>query len=700
MTTPQYIDRELSWLEFNQRVLDEAKDPTVPLLERLRFLTITSSNLDEFFMVRVGGLQMLEDQQAARRDASAATTAERLEAISDRARAMVADQYATLADIMTQLAQHGVRHLRADQLTQGQATVAQRHFEERVLLVATPMALDEHTQFPLLVGGTLNLLVVLEPAPGATDPRIAVIPLGTAMERVIFLPGEGRSFILLEELASMFIDRFFPGQRIRECLTFRITRNADVGVREDMAADLLAEMEHILDARKESHCVRLEIPDSTSDDARTYLQSRLGVNDADIYACAGPLDLADLAPITSAKGLDELRFEPWPPHPHPDVSSTESMFDLLSRQELVLSHPFDSFEPVLRLINEAADDPDVIAIKQVLYRTSERSPVVAALKRAALKGKYVTAVVELKARFDEARNIEWARDLERAGAQVIYGVKGYKIHAKVCLIVRREAGSIKRYVHYGTGNYNEITARFYTDISYLSCDDDLGADASTFFNAVNGYSQVQHFRRIRMAPIGLRDALLVRIQSEAERTRHGQKGRIVLKMNSLADPAIIDALYEASQAGVKIDLIVRGICRLRPGVPGLSDNITVISIIDRFLEHSRIYYFRRGGDQRVLIASADCMPRNLDRRLELLVPVDDEAGRRRLIDILDTCLRDKRKGRRLLADGGYDKPASADATSSQETLYRAAGRLSTDARPPETLVFEPHRAPSESNPTS
>jgi polyphosphate kinase len=398
--------------------------------------------------------------------------------------------------------------------------------------------------------------------------------------------------------------------------------------------------------------------------------------------------------LTELSGFDSLKPEPWPPQPSVDIDPTVSMFDIIAQRDVLLCHPYDSFDPVVRLIDEAADDPDVLAIKQTLYRTSRNSPIVAALARAAQRGKYVTAIVELKARFDEARNIEGARLLEQADAQVIYGVKGLKTHAKICLIVRREPHGIQRYMHFGTGNYNESTARIYSDISLMTCNEDLGADATSFFNAITGYSQPRRYRKIEAAPTGLRDKLIDMIETETKRKQQGQKAHIVIKLNSLVDPQIIDTLYAASQAGVTVKLNIRGICCLRPGVPGLSENIEAISIIDRFLEHARIFYFYHGGDERVFISSADWMPRNLDRRIELLTPVEDTAARRRLINILDIYFRDTRKARRLLPDGGYQMIVSDTelTVSSQETLYRAARNAVRRTKQSQLTMFEPHRA--------
>jgi polyphosphate kinase len=499
---------------------------------------------------------------------------------------------------------------------------------------------------------------------------------------------------MLEDVVAMLIDRFFPGEDVLECVPFRLTRNADMGLREDQAFDLLAQMEELLDARKESDCVRLEIADHASPELLGFLRDALSLGEGDVFAVPGPLDLSALRQLADLAGFDDLRYPPWPPQPSPGVDPTVPMFDVLAHRDLLLYHPYDSFEPVVRLIEEAARDPDVLAIKQILYRTSRDSPVVAALARAAEQGKYVTAVVELKARFDEARNIEWARSLEQAGVQVIYGIKGFKTHAKVCIIVRREPQGIQRYLHLGTGNYNEQTARLYSDVSFMTANEELAADATNFFNAISGYSQPQRFRKIEAAPIGLRERLVEMIESETHRKQQGQKAQIAAKLNSLVDPQIIDALYAASQAGVKVRLNVRGICCLRPGVPGLSENISVVSIVDRYLEHARILYFYHGGDERVFISSADWMPRNLDRRIELLVPVEDPASQKRLIAILETHLQDTVKARQLTADGVYEpvKPRGRRKPfRSQEELYRQACEAVKEEEQLKRTAFETHR---------
>ena len=697
-TESKYFNRELSWLEFNQRVLEEAGDESIPLLERLKFLAITASNLDEFFMVRVGGLQILAEQGSPKTDPVGMTPNEQLKAISNRTHRMTAEQSACyLSDLEPALAEGGIKRVRSGELSQRQVQVLEQVFDHEISAVLTPMAVTSTSEFPLLINQTLNVGVQLKPAPEEDQPRFAIIPFGRSTSRFITLPSDGGyEYLLLEDAVDLFIERFFPGEDVVESAPFRITRNADFGVREDLASDLLSEMEEMLNARKQSACVRLEISDRVSSCLLSFLQQNLEVNNEDVYRMPGPLDLSSFMPLSAVSGFDELKSSPWPPRPSPEVDLSSSMFDVLSQRDVLLYHPYESFEPVLRLIEEAAEDPDVLAIKQTLYRTSPDSPVVAALMQAAERGKYVTVIVELKARFDEARNIEWAKNLEQAGVQVIYGVKGLKTHAKVCIIVRREPHGIVRYVHFGTGNYNELTARLYSDTSYMTCDEELGADASSFFNAVTGYSQPQKFRKLDAAPLGLRDRLLEMIENETERKRHGQKARIMAKLNSLTDPLIIDALYVASQAGVKVRLNVRGICCLRPGAPGLSENISVLSIVDRFLEHSRMFYFYHGGDERVFISSADWMPRNLDRRVELLVPVEEISSRDRLIKILELYFQDTLKSRRLLPDGRYEPVKPKDGRKplrSQEALYRRVCDAVKQAEQSRRTVFEPHRAP-------
>jgi polyphosphate kinase len=693
------FSRELSWLAFNHRVLEEALDEGNPLLERLKFLAIVSSNLDEFFMVRVGGLQMLRAEGTRERDPAGLEPAPLLAEIAARVHAMVDTQYACFLDVIVpRMRAAGIHRQNLKDLTPALYEHVQHLFDHEIYPVLSPISLENPEEPPLIPGLTLHLAVRLKPADAAgKKPRFAVVTLPRKLGRFITLPiEEGHNYALVEDVVALFLERLFPGETIAECAPFRITRNADMSVREDLAADLLAEMKDVLLQRRNSACVRLEVADGASKTMLSFLQRLLAIDEAHTYRIRGPLDLSAYLSLARMTGFDDLREKPWPPQPLPGAHPNESMFDIIRRGDVLLYHPYQSFDPVLRLIEEAADDPDVLAIKQILYRTSENSPVVAALARAAAREKHVTALVELKARFDEARNIGWAEALEQTGVQVIYGLKRLKTHAKICIIVRREPGGIRRYVHFGTGNYNEITARQYADISFMTCQEDYGADATAFFNMITGYSQPVAFRRIEAAPIGLRSKLLSLIEGEIQRHQQGQKGHIIVKVNSLVDRDLIEALYRASQAGVTVQLSVRGICCLRPGVPGLSENITVSSVVDRFLEHARILYFRHGGDPLLFISSADWMPRNLDRRVELLTPVDDPACRDRLIEYLKISLDDEAKARLLQPDGSYirhPKHGSPSALRSQAELYRMAVEQAKRATPVRRAIFDPQRPP-------
>lgn len=691
----QMLNRELSWLEFNSRVLEEARDATVPLLERLKFLAISSSNLDEFFMVRVGGLQQLLEEGRSAFDPDGLTTEQQLAEIRRRTERLVADQYqCLLKELDPELAVAGIQRLRIESLNPEQLAHVERIFTHDLYPLISPIAVKMLAAFPLLPGLRLNLLVRLEPDKESPQtPRFAVLHLPRTLARFIAVPDPAKyTCIPVEEMVAAFVARFFPGETVVECMPFRITRNADLSVREDQAGDLLGHMREVLDARKRSNCVRLEADERISDAALAFLRQALRITFEQIYKVPGPIDLSAFWAVVKLPGFEKFKDKAWPPQASPGVPPDATMFDIIARKDVLLFHPFQSFEPVVRFIEQAADDPDVLAIKQILYRTNENSRIVAALARAAGRGKLVTALVELKARFDEARNIEWAEALEHAGVQVIYGLKRLKVHAKVCIVVRRESTGIRRYVHFGTGNYNEVTARIYSDVGLMTCDEDLAADATAFFNAITGYSQPIQYRKIEAAPHGLRAKLIEMIESETERSKQGQKAHIIAKLNALVHRDVIEALCRASQAGVKIDLNIRGVCCLRPGVAGLSENITVISILDRFLEHSRIVYFHHGGEERVFISSADWMPRNLDRRVELLVPVEDSECRSSLISILKTCMKDTVKARRLLPDGSYErvKPARrGKLLRSQELFYRQACELAQQAQKNRYMMFEP-----------
>ena len=692
---PQFFNRELSWLEFNDRVLSLAFDTAQPLLERVKFLAITASNLDEFLMVRVGGLQAVAQRKMNVPDFSGLTPSQQLSAIDFKLGEFVRRQYECFQKLVSEdCKKAGIVRTMVDGLSDEQAEHCAYVFEHELFPVLTPIAVSAPAHVPLLSNRSIYLCVRISPNGAASRQRFAVIHCAKNIGRWVGLPGEGRfQFVLLEELLSLFVNRFFPGERVLECAPFRVIRNADVLVAEDSPAQLLEAMENVIDARKRSSIVRLEIDRRASQSCCSFLQAALDIPKTSVHRIDGPIDLSAFMRLTELHGCEEMHDDPLKPLTPDFVNSAAMMFDVISKRPVLLIHPYESFDPVLRFIDEAASDPDVLAIKQTLYRTSRASPVVASLIRAAENGKSVTAVVELKARFDEERNIEWARELEDAGVQVVQGVRNLKTHAKICIVVRRESHGLQRYVHVGTGNYNEITARIYSDVSFFTADPDIGADASAFFNAITGRSEPLSYRRLSAAPLGLRETIIGLIDAETQRKKQGLPAWIDAKMNSLVDQPIIESLYAASRAGVRIRLNIRGICCLAPGIKGLSENISVVSIVDRFLEHSRILSVCNGGTTAVFISSADCMPRNLDKRVELFTPIDDPASRTRLIDYLDTCLGDNTNSWRLLHSGEWIRnvPASAKkAVRCQRALYdrykdviRAAKRGAT--------MFRPHR---------
>lgn len=695
----RFINRELGWLEFNERVLDQAADSSLPLLERAKFLAISSSNLDEFMMVRVGSLQMQYQRNSMVRDAAGLTVGEQLLAVAHRCEVFTNRQYKILSDSLEPLlAEHDIHRIDLNDCTDRCRDTAERRFRNDVLAVISPQAIFEERPFPLLQGLGVHLCIRLKAdKTSADDPNaslwdFAVIPLGRTVPRVVLTPSDrGHSYVLLEDLIKHFIHEFFPGREIVECISFRITRNADIELQEDAASDLMIGMEEVLESRRQSRATRLEYSEDASDAMLAFLSEKMQLRGQDLYPISGPLDLSYLFTLHGLEGFDALRNDAWPPQRIPKIDPSENMFSSISRGDILLLHPYESFDPVVRLIEEAAVDPDVLAIKQVLYRTSRNSPIVSALKRAAKNGKYVSVIVELKARFDEARNIEWAREMEQAGVQVIYGIRGLKTHAKVCIIVRREPQGIVRYMHFGTGNYNEVTATIYGDVSLLTCNDELGSDASAFFNAVTGASQPQELRHLDSAPTTLRKRIIDLINAETQRCIEGQRAEIFAKINALVDTEVIDALYRASQAGVEIKLNVRGVCCLRPGVPGLSETIRVISIVDRFLEHARIIYFRHGEDSELFISSADWMPRNLDRRVEIMVPVDDASCREKVMNSLLTHFQDNCNSWEMQADGSYIRSQPGkNAIRAQEQLYERACQATEQIRQKRRTTFETH----------
>ena len=688
----KYFNREVSWMEFNQRVLHEACDPDNPVLERLKFLAITASNLDEFFMVRVGGLHSAYDAGRRKKDISGLTPRNQLRLLEAKARLMNQEQYRCFNSVIEpELAKSGIKRISIDELKSAQQSFLFSLFSNELYPCITPMCITKGIRDPLIHSLSLYCAVRVQ---DTEAENLILIPLSQSAQRIIELPSKkGYEYVLLEDVIKKHISNWFPGQKVRECITFRITRNADMAVQEEEAPDLLRGMEDILEERKTSDCIRLEVESDASRKIVKLIQDLLRVSNSQTYLQNGPIDLKAFMKIAFMNGFDELKVEAWSPSPSPDINPRKSLFTQIKNRDILLHHPYESFDPVIRFIEEAAGDPDVIAIKQVLYRTSHKSPVVHALKRAAAKGKSVTVLVELKARFDEAHNIEEANELEQAGGQVIYGVKGFKTHTKICLVVRRESQGIVRYAHFGTGNYNDSTARLYGDIGFLTCNEDLCADASTFFNVIGAHTQPQPLRKVVMAPLYLRDRLIELIDLEIKLNTKGNRGQIIAKMNSLVDPILIDKLYEASKAGVRIQLNVRGICCLAPGLRGISENITVTSIVDRYLEHARIFYFRHGGEERVFISSADWMPRNLDGRFELMVPVETPECRDRLVEILKTSIKDNVKSWKLDSDGVYTacRKKGKNAIRSQESFYLNACKAAGKAGKLRRTRFEPHR---------
>ncbi len=692
-----FLNRELSWLEFNGRVLEEATDPQNPLLERLKFATIVANNLDEFFMVRVAALKNALAEGDTAPDVAGLTPGQQLQQIGERAHAMVDRLYeGLLGEILPGLAERGIRIARLPELEGAPRAALARYFRDELLPALTPLAIDSSRPFPMLAGLSLNLAILLAPAPGEEDPRLAVVQVPARLPRLVRPAGlEGTTYVLIEDIVRSELAALFPGQEIRDAAVFRVARDAELDFDDEGGRDLLEVIEEELKNRRRSGIVRLEIEAGVGDEMLEVLADRLSVGREDTYRVKGLLDIRALFALVDLPSLEDLRDQPQKPLASVEVTA-EGIFALLDERDLLLHHPYESFDPVVTFVGSAADDPDVLAIKQTLYRTSGDSPIVRALARAAENGKQVTVLVELMARFDEQSNIRWARRLEEAGAHVIYGIRGYKTHAKICLVVRRGRQGIRRYVHLGTGNYNERTARLYTDFGLLTADPRIGEDASAIFNALTGYSDPPRLRKLAMAPTQLRARFLKLIERERQRAEAGQAAEIRAKVNSLVDEEIIRALYEAAKAGVKVRLNVRGTCCLRPGLKGVSETIEVVSVVDRFLEHARVFYFRNGGDEEVYLASADWMTRNLDKRIELLFPVESPDARQKVLFALDAAFQDNLKGRRLQADGTYKRrrPAKGEEPFRMQLhLYREAQRALQRARAASGVALEPITSP-------
>ncbi|MED4906743.1 RNA degradosome polyphosphate kinase [Brevibacillus centrosporus] len=667
-----YINRELSWIAFNERVLMEAKSESNPLFERLKFIAIASSNFDEFFMVRVAGLKDQVKAGLTKPDnKSGMTPLEQLHAVWERTHEVMQNMFAILReDITPELQKAGIRFLKAKQLNEEQADFVHSFFHHQLYPVLTPMAVDASHPFPMLLNKSLNLAVLLEDDDVDSEgPLFAVVQVPSVVPRFLELPspvGEAH-FILLEDVISEHMDSLFRGYNILETCPFRITRNADLTIDEDETEDLLEAIEQELKKRKMGEPSRLAVDASMSAFLQATLLDWLELDEPEIYRFDGPLDPTFFFRFHALEGYDHLRFEPLTPQQPLDFFGDGDIFSAIERRDLLLHHPYESFDPVIRFVQEAAEDPKVLAIKQTLYRVSGDSPIVNALLKAADNGKQVMVLLELKARFDEENNIVWAKKLENAGCHVIYGLAGLKTHSKITLVVRAEENGLRRYVHLSTGNYNDKTAGTYTDIGMFTAHEDFGTDATHFFNHLSGYSYPPEWKVISTAPTGLRDTFLSLIQREIENSLAGKPAYLIAKMNSLTDKEIMMALYEASCAGVKIDLIVRGICCLRPGIPGVSENIRVISIVGRNLEHSRIFHFCNGCDPQIYLSSADWMTRNMMARVEILFPILQRDLRRRITALLETMLLDDAKAHQLMPDGTYVRvqPKSAFPMNSQ-----------------------------------
>ena len=657
---PSYYDnRELSWIKFDNRVLNEAKDKTIPLLERLKFVSITSSNLDEFFMVRVASLLDMVHANYKKRDIAGMTAGEQLAAINSATRELVNTQYNTYTRSLVPLMnKEGIYLVDAyEDLTKEQEKFVDRYFMESVYPVLTPMAVDASRPFPLIRNKTLNIAALLSSKQAGDETVFATVQVPSVLPRLVQIPSEEgtKSFILLEQIIERNIGILFSNYKVLCAYPYRIMRNADLTIDEDEASDLLKEIESKLKMRQWGEVIRLEIEDKADKKLLKFLKTELKVAQEDVFHIAGPIDLTFLMKLYGIEGYDHLRYKPYTPQRVPEIEPGSDIFDAIRKGDIFLHHPYETFDPVVDFIRQASVDPDVLAIKQTLYRVSGNSPIISSLAQAAENGKQVTVLVELKARFDEEHNIVWAKKLEQAGCHVIYGLVGLKTHSKIALVVRREEDGIRRYVHLGTGNYNDSTAKLYTDCGIFTCKESIGEDATAVFNMLSGYSEPLSWNELILAPYWLRDKFLHLIAREKKHAQQGREARIVAKMNSLCDPGIIEALYEASAAGVKIDLIVRGICCLKVGIPGVSENITVRSIVGNFLEHSRSFYFWNDGNTEVYMGSADWMPRNLDRRVEIIFPVLEEELKEKALHILEVELADNVKARVMQADGTYEK---------------------------------------------
>ncbi|MGN8835040.1 RNA degradosome polyphosphate kinase [Allisonella histaminiformans] len=700
-----YLNRELSWLSFNDRVLEEATDPNNPLLEKLKFVAITSSNLDEFFMIRVAGLRHQKENGVTRKDIAGMTPEQQLQHISESAQHLVAKQYMYLKKILNALELEGLYFVKPRDLTKGQLEWLRDYFEREIFPVVTPMAVDSSHPFPFLASKSLNLAMLLEKIERTGDDdndidvKTAIVPVPSVLSRIIALPEDKErkgchDFVLLEDVIRHFAQQLFMGYDLLEAHAFRITRDADLYIDEEDAKDLVVEVERQLKKRQKGEAVRVEFERGTSRFMQRFITQSLNLVKNDLYEIDGPIDTTMYFRFCGIPGYDKLRYpEAHPYTPWSMIQSHEKdIFSMIREKDMLVHLPYESFdESVVNFVMSAATDPDVLAIKQTLYRVSSRSPIIWALEKAAQNGKQVTVLMEVKARFDEENNIHMARRLEKAGAHVIYGLVGLKTHSKCTLIIRREKDGIRRYVHVATGNYNASTAKLYTDLGIFTCSDTFGADASAFFNLLSGYSDPPVWDSFLVAPINLRERCVALIDREIQHVKNGENGHIIAKMNSLLDSRMVDKLYEASQAGVKIELIVRGICVLIPGIPGVSDNITVRSLVGRFLEHSRVFWFNNGGREELYIGSADWMPRNLNDRVELMIPVKDTDCMHRIKNMVLKELEDNQKAHIMQSNGTWVKMiASENKVCAQEYFQKLAEQRGEQEKMTLKQKFEPY----------
>ncbi|HEY5586031.1 MAG TPA: RNA degradosome polyphosphate kinase [Ruminiclostridium sp.] len=675
----KYINRELSWLEFNIKVLDEARDNSNPLFERLKFLFITCANLDEFFMVRVAPLYEQVIAGISKTDISGLTPKEQIQKILDKIHDMFSEIYSSYNDLIkNEMQTQGIFILQEHELNAEQKTYIENYYQRNVYPVLTPMVVDQGRPFPLILNKTFNIAILLQDKSDLSDedPLFATVQVPSVLARLIELPSSDdiHNFVLLEDVIKMNLDTLFTGHNIISTSCYRITRNADLTMDEEGSEDLLLTIENSLKQRKWGAAARLEVESNIEEQLLRILEDEVEVSRDKLFTVNGPVDLTYLIKFYDLKGFDNLKYQPNPTVQNADFVNCDNIFEVISKKDILIHHPFQSFDPIIEFVRQAANDPEVLAIKQTLYRVSGKSPIIEALVQAAENGKQVTVLVELKARFDEQNNIIWAKRLEKAGCHVIYGLVGLKTHCKVLLVVRREENGLKRYVHMGTGNYNDVTAKIYTDLGLFTSNPYMGADASALFNMLSGYSEPTNLYKTAISPLNMREKVLKLIKIEEENAKKGKKAIIIAKMNSLVDKQIIDALYSASSAGVQINLIVRGICCLRPGIPGVSENISVRSIVGRYLEHSRIFYFYSGGAEQMFLSSADWMNRNLDRRVELLFIVENEEAKEKIQNILSLCLKDNVKARVLNTDGTYSKLTrkNEEEIDSQQLFYKLA----------------------------